>query len=67
MLTSVARITGLLGAYLALIQVILLARLAALERLVGFDRLDGLAPLERARLPRPDRRARRSSRSGATR
>jgi predicted ferric reductase len=38
-LTSVARITGLLSAYLALIQVILLARIPALERLVGFDRL----------------------------
>jgi predicted ferric reductase len=39
LLTSVARITGLLSAYLALIQVILLARLPVLERLVGFDRL----------------------------
>jgi predicted ferric reductase len=38
-LTSIARITGLLSAYLALIQVVLLARLPALERLVGFDRL----------------------------
>ena len=38
-LTSIARITGLLAAYLALIQVVLLARLPALERLVGFDRL----------------------------
>ncbi len=38
-LTGVARITGLLGAYGALIQVVLLARLPALERLVGFDRL----------------------------
>jgi len=38
-LTSVARITGLLSAYLALIQVVLLARLPALESLVGFDRL----------------------------
>ena len=38
-LTSVARITGLLSAYLALVQVILLARLPALERAVGFDRL----------------------------
>lgn len=38
-LTSVARITGLLSAYLALIQVILLARLPFVERLVGFDRL----------------------------
>ena len=39
MLTSVARITGLLSAYMALIQVVLLARLPVLERLVGFDRL----------------------------
>ncbi|MBV8597845.1 MAG: ferredoxin reductase family protein [Actinobacteria bacterium] len=38
-LTSIARITGLLGAYLALLQVLLLARLRPLERLVGFDRL----------------------------
>src|SRR5580765_477508 len=38
-LTSIARLTGLLGAYLALLQVILLARVPALERLVGFDRL----------------------------
>ena len=37
--TSVARITGLLGAYLALIQVVLLARIPLLERAVGFDRL----------------------------
>lgn len=39
LLTSIARITGLLGAYLALLEVILLARLRPLERLVGFDRL----------------------------
>ncbi|MBV8258463.1 MAG: ferric reductase-like transmembrane domain-containing protein, partial [Actinobacteria bacterium] len=38
-LTSVARITGLLGAYGALVQVLLLARLPVLERAVGFDRL----------------------------
>ena len=38
-LTSAARITGLLSAYLALIQVLLLARIPALERAVGFDRL----------------------------
>jgi predicted ferric reductase len=37
--TSIARITGLLGAYLALIQVVLLARVPLLERAVGFDRL----------------------------
>jgi len=36
---SLARITGLLGAYLALIEVVLLARLLWLEHLVGFDRL----------------------------
>jgi predicted ferric reductase len=39
LLTSIARITGLVSAYTALIQVVLLARLPALERLVGFDRL----------------------------
>src|SRR5665213_1263650 len=39
LLTSIARITGLLGAYLALVQVILLGRVRPLERLVGFDRL----------------------------
>ena len=38
-LTSIARITGLLGAYLALVQVLLLSRLPPLERLAGFDRL----------------------------
>lgn len=38
-LTSVGRITGLLGAWLALLQVLLLARLPVLERMVGFDRL----------------------------
>jgi predicted ferric reductase len=38
-LTSAARLTGLVGAYLALIQVVLLARLPVLERLAGFDRL----------------------------
>src|SRR4051812_19364631 len=38
-LTGIGRLTGLLSAYLALLQVILLARLPALERAVGFDRL----------------------------
>jgi predicted ferric reductase len=37
--TSIGRITGLLSAYLALIQVLLLARLPFLEKLAGFDRL----------------------------
>lgn len=39
LLSSVGRVTGLLGAYLLLVQVLLLARLPWLERLVGFDRL----------------------------
>ena len=39
LLTSLSRITGLLGAYLALIEVLLMARLPWLERLVGFDKL----------------------------
>src|SRR3954447_12747418 len=38
-LTSIGRLTGLLSAYLALLQIILLSRLPALERAVGFDRL----------------------------
>ena len=37
--TGLGRLTGLLGAYSALVQVVLLARLPWLERLVGFDRL----------------------------
>src|SRR3954469_17598831 len=36
-LTSLGRVTGLLGAYLALVQVLLIARLPWLERLAGFD------------------------------
>jgi predicted ferric reductase len=39
LLTSIARISGLLCAYLALIQVLLLARVPWLERATGFDRL----------------------------
>ncbi len=37
--TSIGRLAGLLSAYLALIQVLLLARLPWLERLAGFDHL----------------------------
>lgn len=37
--TSLGRITGLIGVYLALLQVLMLSRLAPLERLFGFDRL----------------------------
>lgn len=39
LLNSVGRITGLLGAYLALLQVLMLARLPWLDRLIGFDRM----------------------------
>jgi predicted ferric reductase len=39
LLNSIGRITGLLGAYCALLQVLLLARLPWIERLTGFDRL----------------------------
>lgn len=39
LLTSVGRITGLLGAYLLLVQVLLIARLPWIERMAGFDRL----------------------------
>ncbi len=38
-LTSAGRLSGLLGAYLALVQLLLLARIPALDRVVGFDRL----------------------------
>ncbi|HEU4978408.1 MAG TPA: ferredoxin reductase family protein [Solirubrobacteraceae bacterium] len=38
-LNSIGRITGLLGAYLALLQVLMLARLPWLDGLVGFDRM----------------------------
>jgi predicted ferric reductase len=39
LVTSLARLTGFLGAYLALVQVLLLARIPWLDRLVGFDHL----------------------------
>jgi len=39
LLTSLGRLTGLLSAYLALVQVLLLARMPWLERAIGFDRL----------------------------
>ena len=38
-LTGLGRVSGLLGAYLALVQLLLLARLPVLDRLVGLDRL----------------------------
>ena len=39
LVTSLARLTGFFAAYLALIQVLLLARIPWLDRLVGFDHL----------------------------
>jgi predicted ferric reductase len=39
LLTSLGRLTALVGTYLVLIQVTLVARMPWLERLVGFDRL----------------------------
>lgn len=39
LITSLGRITGLLGAYLLLVQVLMLSRLRQLERIIGFDRL----------------------------
>jgi len=38
-LARTAGLAGLIAAYLALVQVVLLARLPVLERLAGFDRL----------------------------
>ena len=47
LLTGLGRVTGLLGAYLALVQLLLLARIPGLplERLVRFHRWNGLACL----------------------
>jgi predicted ferric reductase len=42
LLVGIGRITGLLGAYLVLVELVLLARLPALERLAGFERLTRL-------------------------
>ena len=38
-LTGIGRLSGLLGAYLVLVQVLLLARIPVLDRTFGFDRL----------------------------
>ncbi|MEA2136067.1 MAG: hypothetical protein QOC68_3976 [Solirubrobacteraceae bacterium] len=39
LLVGLGRVSGLLGAYLVLVELLLLARLPLLERLIGFDRL----------------------------
>jgi predicted ferric reductase len=41
LLVGVGRVSGLLGAYLVLVELLLLARLPLLERVVGFERLSG--------------------------
>jgi predicted ferric reductase len=41
LLTGLGRVTGLLGAYLALVGLVLIARVPVLDRLAGFDRLTG--------------------------
>jgi predicted ferric reductase len=38
-LTAVGRLTGLIGTYLLLVEVLLLARIPALDRMIGMDRL----------------------------
>jgi predicted ferric reductase len=40
-LTGAGRVTGLLGGYLVLVELLLLSRLPLLERVVGFERLTG--------------------------
>jgi predicted ferric reductase len=40
-LTGAGRVAGLVGAYLVLVQLLLMARLPWLERAIGFDRLAG--------------------------
>ncbi len=42
LLVGIGRIAGLLGAYLVLVELVLLARLPPLERLAGFERLTRL-------------------------
>ena len=41
LLVAAGRVSGLLGAYLVLLELLLIARLPPLERLVGFDRVCG--------------------------
>ena len=63
-LTSFARLTGLLSAYLALVQVLLLARLPALERAIGLDRLSVWHRWNGHAVHRSRRRARPAQRLG---
>ena len=52
LLTGLGRVSGLLGAYLALLGLLLIARLPLLDRLVGFDRLTAWHGLSRPRVHR---------------
>ena len=63
-LIGLGRLTALLAGYLALIEVLLLARLPFLERAVGLRPADRLAPPERVRRDRARARARRLLRLG---
>ena len=58
-LAELSRVTGLLGAYLVLVELLLLARLPVLDRVGGLRPPDGLAPLERARVRDAAERPRR--------
>ena len=54
LLTSLGRVTGLPGALLALVELLLLARIPVLD-VVGLERVGELAPPQREPVPRADR------------
>ena len=58
-LTAVGQLTALLGTYLALIQLVLMARSPWLDQAFGHDRLAVVPPLDRVRDGLADRRPRR--------
>ena len=60
LLVGLGRISGLLGAYLVLVELLLLARLPLLERLLGLRAADALARVQRPRLPHAAREPRRA-------
>ena len=55
LLTSLGRVTGLLGALLALVELLLLARIPVLDAF-GLERVGDLASRQRDPVPRADRR-----------
>ena len=66
LLTSLGRVTGLLGAYLALVELLLLARIPVLDA-VGLERMSRVAPAQRHRVPRAAASPTRCSSRPATR